>query len=160
MSRKGAARHPRDFVPESPQEAFREVVTSFGVQEMAASLLMVPGTLWNKCDADQDSHHKPTLADVVNVTRVSGDHRILESLDRMFDRAGYPLERGPVSDEALLELLCDVGSEHGAMHHALKIGLADGRFTVGDLLAVRAEAFDLISSVQRFVQRLEGLVDE
>lgn len=147
------------FVPPSPQAAFRAVVQQFGVPEMAAALLMVEGTLHNKCNADEGSHHKPTLQDVVNVTRVSGDHRILESLDRMFNRAGYDLAAGPVSDEALLELLCRVGSETGAMHHALHTGLQDGKFTLADLNLVRGEAFDLINAVLNFVQRLEGLVD-
>lgn len=159
MRRKPAAANPA-FVPPSPQDAFRAVVRQFGVEAMAAELLMVEGTLHNKCNADEDSHHKPTLQDVVNVTRVSGDKRILESLDRMFDRAGYELSAGPVSDEALLELLARVGSESGAMHHALLSGLQDKRFSLADLQLVRGEAFDLINAVLNFMQRLEGLVDD
>ena len=147
-------------VPESPFEAFRVVVYSAGAEKLAARLGMNRGTLYNKADADVESHHQPTLRDVIAVTRETGDMRILESLDRLFDRAGYDLAPGPVSDEALLELLCEVGSEHGAMQHVLKHALADGDFSIGDLLAVRAEAYDLIGAVLNFVQRLEGLVDD
>ncbi|MDP1886630.1 phage regulatory CII family protein [Polaromonas sp.] len=160
MSRKPAVPLSPVFVPLSPQAAFRAVVHGYGVEAMANALLMVEGTLHNKCNADEDSHHKPTMQDVVNVTRVSGDHRILESLDRMFNRAGYDLNAGPVSDEALLELLCRVNSESGAMHHALHKGLAQDDFSLNDLYLVRSEAFDLINAVLNFVQRLEGLVDE
>lgn len=160
MSRKAAVPQLDAQVPVSPQAAFRAVVHTYGVEAMANALLMVEGTLHNKCNADQDSHHKPTMQDVVNVTRISGDHRILESLDRMFNRAGYELNRGPVSDEALMELLCKVGSESGEMHSALLKSLADSRFCLADLQRVRAEAFDVISAVLNFVQRLEGLVDE
>lgn len=146
-------------VPVSPQVAFRRVVHEYGVEEMAAQLLMVPGTLHNKCNCDQDSHHKPTLKDVVDVTRITGDHRILESLDRMFGRAGYDLTPGPVCDSAILELLCKVASESGAMHQALMTGLQDRRFSLLELQAVRAEAFDLVNAVLSLQQRLEGLVD-
>lgn len=152
--------HAVTSVPHSPQAAFRMVVHAYGVERMASALLMVEGTLHNKCNSDGDSHHKPTLKDVVDVTRISGDTRILESLDRMFGRTGYEMGRGPVSDEALLDLLCRIGSENGAMQQALAKGLQDDRFTLADLQVVRGEAYDLINATLNFVQRLEGLVDE
>lgn len=147
-------------VPESPFEAFRLVVYTAGAEHLANRLGMNRGTLYNKADADVESHHQPTLRDVIAVTRETGDMRILESLDRLFGRAGYEVTPGPVSDAALMELLCKVGSESGAMHQALVVGLADGDFTLRDLQLVRGEAFDLISAVLNFVQRLEGLVDD
>lgn len=147
-------------VPMNPQEAFRLAVYSFGVKEVAAALVMNEGTLHNKCNADEDSHHKPTLRDVIAVTRITGDTRILESLDRMFGRAGYETAPGEVSDMALMELLCKVAGESGAMHQAVLAGLLDERFTAVEMQAVRAEAFDVINAVLGFVQRLEGLVDD
>lgn len=148
-------------VPLDPHEAFKRVVYTYGTERMAADLLMKRGTLFNKCDADAESHNQPTLRDVVNVTRISGDMRILDSLDRMFDRAAYDVTPGVVvSDTALLELLCRVGSESGHMHHALLHGLADRHFSREDSAAVRGEAFDLITAVLTFLQRVEGLVDE
>jgi hypothetical protein len=148
-------------IPASPQEAFREVVYGFGVKALAAQLVMKPGTLYNKADADGDSHHQPTLRDVIAVTQITGDCRILDSLDRMFNRAAYDVTQGiEVSDAALLELLCRVGSENGAMQKALNDGLSDGRFTREELAAVKGEAFDLITAVLTFVHRLEGLVDD
>ena len=147
-------------VPESPFEAFRVVAYTHGVERLANRLGMNRGTLYNKCDADVESHHQPTLRDVIAVTRESGDLRVLDSLDRLFDRAAYDVTPGAVSDAALLELLCRVGSDSGALHTAVGTALADGRFTPQDLVAVRAEAFDLVSSVLCFVQRLEGLVDD
>lgn len=147
-------------VPLNPQEAFALVVHEHGSKQVAAALLMNRGTLQNKCSTDEDSRHKPTLQDVVNVTRATGDMRILESLDRLFNRAGYELAPGPVSDEAVLELLCTVGSEQGQMHAALHRVLKHKRITAAALRPVRAEAFDLINAVLTLVQRLEGLVDE
>ncbi len=147
-------------VPVSPFDAFRSVATVYGVKELAERLGMKPGTLWNKADADVDSHHQPTLRDVIAITRETQDMRILESLNRLFDRATIDLRPGPVSDEALLDLLLRVSSEKGQMAQALRNGYADGRFCRDDYLAVRGEAHDLINAVLDFVQRLEGLVDE
>lgn len=151
---------PKHEVPVSPFVAFREVVTAFGVRELAELEGMRPGTLWNKADADVDSHHQPTLRDLIAVTRRTGGMRVLESLNRLFDRATIDLRPGPVSDAAVLELLLRVSSEKGQMAQALRNGYADTRFSRDDYQAVRAEAFDLINAVLDFVQRLEGLVDD
>lgn len=147
-------------VPVSPFDAFRAVATAYGVKDLAEVLGMKTGTLWNKVDADVESHHQPTMRDVIAITRETQDMRILESLNRLFDRATIDLRPGPVSDEAVLELLLRVSSEKGQMAQALRNGYADKRFCREDYQAVRGEAFDLINAVLDFVQRLEGLVDE
>jgi len=146
-------------VPVNPYEAFRLVVYSHGVKELAERMGMSPGVLYNKADANVESQAQPTLRDLMAVTRETGDMRILESLNRLFDRGSYDLTPVPPSDEALLELLAVVGSEQGAMCSALIRGLSDRRFTPDDFQAVRAEAFDVINAVLAFVQRTEGLVD-
>lgn len=151
---------PKNEVPVSPFDAFRAVATAYGVKDLAERLSMKPGTLWNKVDADVESHHQPTLRDVISITRETQDMRILESLNRLFDRATIDLRPGPVSDAAVLELLLRVSSEKGQMAQALRNGYADARFCREDYQAVRGEAFDLINAVLDFVQRLEGLVDE
>lgn len=150
----------KNEVPVSPFDAFRAVATAYGVKDLAEVLGMKPGTLWNKVDADVESHHQPTLRDVIAITRETQDMRIVESLNRLFDRATIDLRPGPVSDEAVLELLLRVSSEKGQMAQALRNGYADKRFCREDYQAVRGEAFDLINAVLDFVQRLEGLVDE
>jgi hypothetical protein len=146
-------------VPVNPYEAFRLVVYSHGVKELAERMGMSPGVLYNKADASVESQAQPTLRDVVAVTRETGDMRILESLNRLFGRGSVELKQVPASDAALLELLAHVGSEHGAMCAALTAGLAEAGFTPGEFETVRGEAFDLINAVLQFVQRLEGLVD-
>lgn len=147
-------------VPVSPFEAFHKVVHAYGAKDLADELGMRAGTLWNKADADVESHHQPTLRDLIAVTRHTGDMLVLESLNRMFDRATIDMRPGPVSDEALLDLLCRVGSEKGQMAQALRQGYADGRWDRADYENLRGEAFDLINAVLDFVQRTEGLIDE
>ena len=149
-------------VPPNPHEAFRVVVHEYGVKDMAAELMCKLGTLYNKCDADEEGRHQPTLRDVVNVTRISGDPRILESLNRMFGRCCFDASTEGVSysDAAILELLCQVSSEKGHLFQALRDGLSDGRWSRDDMAAVRAEAFDLFRAVQVLMVRLEGLIDD
>lgn len=147
-------------VPVSPFEAFHKVVHAYGAKDLAEELGMRVGTLWNKADADVESHHQPTLRDLIAITRHTGDMRVLESLNRMFHRATIDMRPGPVSDAALLDLLCRIGSEKGEMVQRLRTGYADGRWSREDQEAVRGEAFDVINAVLDFVQRLEGLVDE
>lgn len=152
---KAAASHE---VPLSPFEAFRLVVYTHGVEELAGRLGMNRGTLYNKADADVESHAQPTLRDVIAVTRETGDARVLDSLDRLFDRVAVDVSpQAPASDEALLDLLCRIGTEEGAMYSALHAALQDGNFSQDDVAKVRAEAFDLVAAVLAFVQRLEGL---
>lgn len=148
-----------DLVPVSPWAAFRLVAYTAGVKELAERLGMSPGVLYNKADADVESHAQPTLRDLIAVTRETGDMRIVQSLCRLFGLATYELAPVPASDAALLELLAKVGSEQGAMCTALNRGLADGAFTPQDFADVRAEAFDVINAVLAFVHRLEGVVD-
>lgn len=149
-------------VPLSPFEAFRLVVYGQDVQSLAREMGLKPGTLWNKADADAESHAQPTLRDVIQVTRLTGDTTILESLDRMFDRAGFavPLADAQIHDAALLELFLRVGDENGQLCRAVHTALADERFTRHELQQIRGEVFDLVGHVMAFLARIEGLVDD
>lgn len=149
-------------VDANPLKAFRDVVYAAGVPDLADELTMSAGVLYNKADAYRkpESYHQPHLRDVINVTRITGDMRILESLDRMFGRTAFdtkPMES--CSDEALLELLCRVGKEKGDLCAAVQRALQAKRFTPEHLQGIRSEALDLISEVMAFVVRAEGMVD-
>ena len=149
--------------PGSPQEAFRQLVYSHapGVADLALQMGLRPGTLYNKADADGESHHQPTLRDVVLATRLTGDLRVLDALEDAFGRAGFAVgDFSHCSDAALLELLAKVGAEHGEFHAALHFALLDKKFSAMELNKVRAEAFDAVGALMTLVARLEGLVDE
>lgn len=145
--------------PANPFEAFRAAAYAYGVKELAPLMGMPPGTLYNKADASEDTRHQPTLRDVILLTQATRDMQVIDALNRLFKRGAFDLTPGPASDEALLELLCHVGSEKGQMQQALLQGLADGRFCADDMRDVRREAHELITAVLNFVQRLEGMVD-
>lgn len=147
--------------PANPFEAFRQLVYTFGVVELAPQMGLKPGTLYNKADADEDTHHQPSLRDVVLATRLTGDMRVLDALNEHFGRASFDVtSMAQVSDEALLELLTKLGSESGEFHGALYAALVDKKFNTDNLNMIRAEAFDVVSALMTLVTRLEGLLDE
>lgn len=145
----------------NPFEAFRNVVYLHDVPKLASDMGMRPGTLYNKADADHDSHNQPTLRDVVMVTRLSGDLRILDALNEMFDRAAFDVRpHACSSDAALLELITHMGVESGQFHQAVREALVAKSFTVDKLQRIRSEAFDLVGALMTLVARVEGLLDE
>lgn len=157
MSRK----HVLSAPPASVFEAFRQLAYSFGVPELAQAMGIKPGTLYNKADADDETHHQPTLRDVVLATTLTGDMRVLDALDAQFGRAAFDVApMAQASDEALLELLARLGSESGEFHQALHQALRDKRFTAGHLTQIRAEAFDVVSALMTLLARVEGLLDD
>lgn len=158
MSSKYAA--PRRHAA-NVHEAFRAVVHDYGVEHLAGVLGLRPGTLYNKADGDDQSHHQPNLRDVVQVTQATGDLRIVEALAETFGLATFAcLPAQSASDEALLELLTKLGSEHGEFHQALGAALSGKRFTLEAYLRVRAEAFDVVAALMTLVHRVEGLLDD
>lgn len=142
-------------------EAFRKLVLRAGVPELAPLMGLKPGTLWNKADAADDSHAQPTMRDVVLATQATGDMSVLDALEQLFGRAAFDCGRfESASDEALLELLANLGRENGEFHAALSDALRAGRFTLQKLQRIRAEAFDCVSALMVLVGRLEGLLDD
>jgi hypothetical protein len=148
----------------SVYEAFRELVMldgARGVEQLAAFMGLRVGTLYNKADSADDSHHQPTVRDLIQVTHFRADHRALDALNEQFGRASFDAAQFEgSSDDALLELLCRLGSEHGEFHAALAKALADKRFTMAELRALRGEAFDVVAALMTLLGRLEGLVDD
>jgi len=157
MSRKHVA------VPTMPTpfDAFRELVYLYGPPQLAREMGLKLGTLYNKADADAESHSQPTLRDVMLATRLTGDFRVLDALEEMFGRAGFDVSAlSGHSDEALLELVCKLGTEHGELLAAVREGLQIHRFTAAQFNKVRSEAFDVVSALMTLIHRLEGLVDD
>lgn len=156
-----AAEHAlRRAVAPNVFEAFRALVYAHEVPTLAARMGMQPGTLYNKAAASDDTHHQPTLRDVLLLTQATADTRVVEALAQTFGLATYDCaSHATASDEALLELVTNLAGEHGEFHRALGDGLRAKRFTPGALRAIRGEAFDIVSALMTLVQRLEDYVD-
>lgn len=147
--------------PANPHEAFRQLCYAHGVPALAEKMGLKPGTLYNKADSDDDTHHQPTLRDVVLATRLTGDMRVLDALNEHFGRAAFDVTpHRAMSDEALLELFLTLAKEVGEFHGVARSALLDRNFNTQSLNAIRAETFDMVSALMTLVARLEGLLDE
>lgn len=142
-------------------EAFRQLVYLQGVDKLAPLMGMRPGTLYAKADASDESHNQPSLRDVVMLTQITGDMRVLDALNETFNRAAFDCsEAANTSDADLLQLLADMGAESGEFHRALAEGLGEKRFTRKRLDVIRAEGLDIVAALMTLLQRLEAYVDE
>lgn len=142
-------------------EAFRELVYAADPAKLAPRMGLKVGTLYNKADADDTSHHQPTLRDVVLATQATGNTVVVQALAETFGLATFDCARlEDTSDEDLLLLLTRLGSETGDFHRALQEGLQARRFTPEALRVIRGEAFDMVSALMTLVHRLEGYLDE
>jgi hypothetical protein len=146
--------------PANPFEAFRQLAYFHGVVELAQKMGIKPGTLYNKADADEETHHQPTLRDVVLATRLTGDMRVLDALNEQFGRAAFDVsDMADKSDDALLELFTDYGKENGEFCQALGAALRGERFTPESFTAIEAEAMDVVAALMTIVARAKGLID-
>lgn len=156
-------------IPADVQDAFYRVTHDYaggeakggGVPALARKMGMPVGTLYNKANVNETSHHKPTLADAVLAQVISGDHRILHAMANTLGEVCFPLpDLSQASDEALLELMNNIGAEGGDLYRAVNEGLSDRRYTRREHDKVRAEAYQFIAAICEVVARLEGLIDE
>jgi hypothetical protein len=143
-------------------QAFHRVVHDYpaGVEKLAARIAMPTGTLYNKANTNESSHHKPTLGDAVLVSLATGDHRILHAFASTLGEVCFPLpDFSRISDSALLDLITAIGAEGGDFHRAIAEGMADRRYTRAEHARVKAEAHQFIAAICEACGRLEGLID-
>jgi len=142
-------------------EAFRQAVMLTGdVPALAGRMGLRPGTLYNKAEAGDDTHNQPTLRDVVLVTEITGDTRVVEALAGTFGLATFDTSNtAAATDEELLTLLASVGAENGEFCTALTTGLRSQRFSPEQLAHIRGEALDVVAALMTLVHRLEGYLD-
>lgn len=144
-------------------QAFHRVVHDYpdGVEKLASRMAVSPGTLYNKANLNESSHHKPTLGDAVLATLSTGDHRILHAFAYTVGEVCFPLpDLSRVSDSALLELVNNIGAEGGDLYRAINDGMADRRYTRAEHAKVKSEAYQFIAAICEAVGRLQGLIDE
>ncbi|MBU1692311.1 MAG: phage regulatory CII family protein [Gammaproteobacteria bacterium] len=152
-------------IPDDVFDAFYRVVHDFakGVPKLAAKMGMSAGTLYNKANTNdnENNHNKPTLADAVLVSAITGDHRILHAFAHTLGEVCFPVpDLSHVSDAALLELITKIGAEGGDFYRAVNKAMADGKFTKGELKVINLEALEFVAAIVEAVQRMKGLVDE
>lgn len=131
-----------------------------GAVQLAIKMGQNPGTFLNRLNPDQETH-KLWLGDAVQMQVVSGDHRILHAMAATLGEVCHPLpDLTDVSDQALLDLICRIGTEGGEFYQAINAGLNRTRFARADYERTREEGLQFIAAIAETMARLEGLVDE
>lgn len=145
-------------IPKDVNDAVYRVVHEFGVERLAARTGTAAGTIYNKALATDSGHHKPTLADALIWSQITGDlriaHAFCHTLGGVFIEIDH-LKRH--SDDALLDLVLRTEVEHGDFARALQAALADGRISAQDYEDLHREAYEAISAFLELLSRLEGM---
>jgi len=141
-------------------EAFRAICHDYDVAKMASLLSTPAGTLYNKCNLNESSPHKATLADAMLVQIIASDHRLVEAMAFTLGGAFVKLPKPAViSDQALLDMVCEISIESGRFHGELRDALADGKFTAAEHDAIHQRALVYIQKILESVGRIQGMVD-
>ncbi len=135
------------------QDAFYRVVHDRDVAKLAAQMGMTPGVLYNKANFTESTHHKPTLADAIVLTNITGDKRVAQAFCRAVDMVAVPLpDLSDVSTDALLTHLTEIQIKNGNFHEAISDALAnDNEIDAGEFTRIEIEAHQYIACI------LEGL---
>ena len=153
----------RSDVFEVAQTIAREYVDqatgASGVQALAAKLGTPAGTLYNKLNPHESQHHKLTLQDVIQISSITGDLRLLKSLAQTLGCICFPVPNlDQVSDEALLDLINKIGAEGGDFYRAVNSAL-QVRFPVQhDVERIHKEGLEFIGAIVEAMVRTEGLL--
>jgi hypothetical protein len=129
------------------------------VPALAAKMGMPAGTLYNKLNPHESTHHKLTLQDVIQITAITGDLRLLKALAQTLGCVCFPVPNlHHVSDEALLELINNVGAEGGDFYRAINVALGKKRPEAKDVARIHKEALEFIGAIVEAMTRTEGLL--
>jgi Phage regulatory protein CII (CP76) len=132
---------------------------AIGVPALAAQMGMPSGTLYNKLNPNETTHYKLSLQDVIQITVITGDLRLVKALTQALGCVCFAIPNlDHVSDEALLELINNVGAEGGDFHRAINIALARKRPERRDIGRIRKEGLEFIGAIVEAMTRTEGLL--
>lgn len=152
-------------IPADVNEAVYRVVHDFadskmsGAERLSQQTGTPPGTIYNKSCLTDSGHHKPTLAEGILWTNITGDLRIAQSFSRAVGGVHVDL-RGAAeqSDEALLDLILKREEEEGDASRVLGEALADSRISRADFEKIRREEMEAVAARLTVLARVEGMV--
>lgn len=148
-------------VPKNVQEAFYRVVHDYpeGVEALANKMGIPPGTLYNKANANETSRHKPTLADAVVATVISGDKRILHAFAATVGEVCYSLpDMSDLTTTALISHITRCEAEGGDFYRAIHQAFEnDGQINGGDYEKIKSEAYEWIASILEGLARMKEM---
>ncbi|SCX40542.1 phage regulatory CII family protein [Nitrosospira sp. Nsp1] len=148
-------------IPKNVQDAFYRVIHDYpeGVEALANKMGIPTGTLYNKANTNESSHHKPTLADAVVATVISGDKRILHAFAATVGEACYSLpDLSNLSTTALVSHITRTeavsGDFYRAIHQALE---TDGLISSNEFEVIKRQAYGWISVILEGLERMKEM---
>lgn len=118
----------RPQMPKGVQEAFHRVVHDHDVPTLAARLGISPGTLYNKANLNdnESNHNKPTLADAVVVTNLTGDKRIAQAFCASVGGVYHELpDLSGLTTDALMQHILQIEAKGGDFYREIHDALAN-----------------------------------
>ena len=146
-------------IPADVNHAVYTLVKDFGADKLSRLTGTPEGTIHNKANPHETSHHKPTLSDIIIWTNLSGDVRIPSAISRSCGGVHVDL-RGMEhqSDEALLDLILAQDREEGEAASAIQRALDDGRVSQLAFDLIRGEELEAVAARLTVLQRLQGMI--
>lgn len=148
-------------LPPDIYEAFYRVVHDYpdGVAALAAKMGLSPKVLYNKADHGTDSFNKPTLADGVVATVITGDKRVLHAFAHTVGDVCYSLpDLSNLSTDALLIELAQVQITNGSFHHEIHDALSDDdKIDRGEAARIKAAAYRYLAAILEAVARIDEM---
>jgi hypothetical protein len=128
-----------------------------GVAPLANRIGMNEGTLQNKVNVKNNTHHLNT-DELDKVILTTHGFSILHALNTKYNHVAIKLESfDGVSDLDLINCLLNVDIENGDFRSAIKIAFEDGDLTYSEYDEIEIEAFDVIRAILVSLQRLKSM---
>lgn len=151
-------------VPKDVHEAFRQVCYDFGTKDesgperLGRMMGISPGTLYNKCNVNETSHHKPTMAECVIVTLLTGDKRIAQAFSRTVGGVFVDLpDLSDLSTDALMLHLLRIQQESGHFHGKLNAALETDGISKHEYGEIEREAHEFIAAILESLVRIKEM---
>lgn len=148
-------------IPTDVNDAVYWLVKDFGAERLSQKTGTPAGTIYNKANPHDTSHHKPTLSDILIWTQITGDYRVVQALCRALGGTFVALHtHAHASDVELLNLVLKTDVEQGRFAEALVTALSDGRVSGADFSLLRKAGWEVITAWLEIIARLEGMIDD
>ncbi len=141
-------------------EETRKAAIAYGVPELALKMgIGNPGVLYNKLNhGDSCSHHKLTLADLIQIITITGNTAPLHALCAVFEHSAYELPKVSASDDALLDMVNNVHIRGGMAHGSMAEALADGRVSEAEFAQFAHDCRHWLAGIIGLKHRFKTLV--
>lgn len=135
------------------------ITRDHGVEAVAARMGMPAGTLYNKLNLHEENYNKLSVRDLIQICTITGAVAIVQSFCRSFGCVCFPVPNlSGVTDEALLELITNIGAEGGDFYRAVNAALARKHCAAKDIAIVHKEGMEFIGAIAEAMERTKGLL--